>query len=789
MSFFKCKMCGGTIEFNTGDTIGTCDSCGTKQTLPRIDGTKRANLYDRANHFRRANEYDKAANLFNQILNEDPEDAEGYWSLVLCKYGIEYVEDPTSKKRIPTVNRAQFISIFQDENYKAALKYADDFQKEIYEEEAKTIDDIQKRILDISKKEAPFDVFISYKESDVNGRRTKDSVLATDLYENLTKEGFKVFLSRITLEDKLGTAYEPYIFAALNSSKVMVAIGTSRENYDAVWVKNEWSRYLALIANGEGKTLIPAYRDMDPYDLPEEFSHLQAQDMSKLGFMQDLVRGIKKIIGEKTNTQAEMPQTVNPTNAVEPLITRAKMFIEDGEWKKAEDICERALNIDPERADIYICLLLIDFKVSSLESFVENRIVVEDNSNYVKARKFGSREQLKELDDLGIRISYEIACNFFRTGKGSKDFEKAKKLFESLNGYEDSEDLVIKCSEKIDFYTKKEKKDKTNKLVIAGIICVIAIISFVVFYNTVLKESISKKNQYKEAVELMANEDYENAIKAFGELGEYQDSVDKIEECNSLIFEAEINKIRDSYEKGNYHGVFELFGRYKKRYLDGAAKSDEKEKRRIILFNECYKYAVLFLEKDNPEISPTFIENIINNLLVKLHNSANQDEHEKVLDYEYEYVKKYPRTELDSYLGLNRYWKDLLSMNYKDIRRLNEELLKWEVEVYAINADGDDEVTNNSRFKKSETVYFHYRVTNATFIDGIADPKTKIKVKGVFPSGSETRGMSDYYIYFGSEGWWNFYYDNPKNSPAGELKVTFYDENDNVMGEASVELI
>lgn len=39
--------------------------------------------------------------------------------------------------------------------------------------------------------------------------------------------------------------------------------------------------------------LIPAYRDMDPYDLPEEFSHLQAQDMSKLGFMQDLIRGIK----------------------------------------------------------------------------------------------------------------------------------------------------------------------------------------------------------------------------------------------------------------------------------------------------------------------------------------------------------------------------------------------------------------------------------------------------------------------------------------------------------------
>ena len=30
MSVFKCKMCGAAIEFNPGDTVGVCDSCGTK---------------------------------------------------------------------------------------------------------------------------------------------------------------------------------------------------------------------------------------------------------------------------------------------------------------------------------------------------------------------------------------------------------------------------------------------------------------------------------------------------------------------------------------------------------------------------------------------------------------------------------------------------------------------------------------------------------------------------------------------------------------------------------------
>ena len=339
MPVFKCKMCGGDLEVKEGMSVAECQYCGTQQTLPRLDSDRRANLYDRANHFRRNNEYDKAMSIYEQILNEDSTDAEAYWSLVLCRYGIEYVEDPASHKRVPTVNRAQFTSIFADEDYKQAIAHADGAQRTVYEAEAKAIDDIQKGILEISSKEEPFDVFICYKETDNNGRRTPDSVLANDLYHQLTQEGFKVFFSRITLEDKLGTAYEPYIFAALNSAKVMVVLGTRPEYFNAVWVKNEWSRYLALIKNGAKKVLIPAYRDMDPYDLPEEFSHLQAQDMSKLGFMQDLIRGIKKLT-ETDTPQVAVRETVvvNSGNAnTAPLLKRVFMFLEDGDWQSADE--------------------------------------------------------------------------------------------------------------------------------------------------------------------------------------------------------------------------------------------------------------------------------------------------------------------------------------------------------------------------------------------------------------------------------------------------------------------
>ena len=140
MAIFKCKMCGGTLNFTEGSTVAECECCGTKQTLPKLSDEKCANLYDRANHFRRNNDYDKALSIYEQILNEDKTDAEAYWSIVLCKYGIEYVEDPSTHKRIPTVNRTQFTSIFADEDYKAAIANADGYQRDLYEAEAKEID-------------------------------------------------------------------------------------------------------------------------------------------------------------------------------------------------------------------------------------------------------------------------------------------------------------------------------------------------------------------------------------------------------------------------------------------------------------------------------------------------------------------------------------------------------------------------------------------------------------------------------------------------------------------------
>ncbi len=458
MSIFKCKMCGGTIEFNPGDTVGVCDSCGTKQTLPRLDDDRKANLYDRANHFRRNNDFDKAAGIYEQILNEDNTDAEAYWSLVLCHYGIEYVEDPQSRKRIPTVNRAQFTSIFDDDNYKSALHYADGYQKELYEDEAKAINEIQKGILAISQKEEPFDVFICYKETDNSGRRTQDSVLANDLYHQLTQEGFKVFFSRITLEDKLGTAYEPYIFAALNSAKVMVVLGTKPEYFNAVWVKNEWSRYLSLVKNSNGKKmLIPAYKDMDPYDLPEEFSHLQAQDMSKLGFMQDLIRGIKKIVSAGAS-KAGVKETVavGGNVNVDPLLERAFMFLEDGDWGEANEYCEKVLDQDPKNVRAYLGKLMAECRACRMEDLQNCRQPFDGSGNYNKILRFAEPKLIETLKGYIAHINernenarltgiYNRAVSAMNEANSENGYKAAAEIFKTVPGFKDADSLVEKC--------------------------------------------------------------------------------------------------------------------------------------------------------------------------------------------------------------------------------------------------------------------------------------------------------------------------------------------------------
>ena len=570
MAIIKCKMCGGDIELSADKTYGTCDSCGSTMTFPKVSDEQRANLFNRANHFRRQNEFDKAVSAYERILDEDDTDAEAHWGVVLSRYGIEYVEDPVSHERIPTCHRVQSASILTDADYLAALEYAPDaHSKELYEQEARRIADIQKGILAISSKEEPYDVFICYKESTDGGSRTKDSTLAQDIYYQLTQDGYKVFFSRITLEDKLGQQYEPYIFAALNSARVMVVVGTKPEYFNAVWVKNEWSRYLALMKQDKSRLLIPCYRDMDPYDLPEELSALQSLDMGKIGFMQDLVHGIQKVLEKKAEPQTARVSDVAAAPGVTSLLKRAKLFLEDGDFASADEYAEKVLDIDPECAAAYLVKVLVSRQLKTETELGEGNVSLANDANYAKALRFAMPEQKQtyaayeqsiqeNIRQARLEEAYKEADRLFKIARTDADFRRAATAFKQLKDFSDAsrrmeicqkaadeayanrkkaeEELAAKQAQKELEHKRQEEvrkrkweQNKRRNRTLALIFG--ALLTICLAVGLLLKQVIFPRNDYSAAVALMNNRQYDEAVAAFSALGDYSDSAEQVKAC------------------------------------------------------------------------------------------------------------------------------------------------------------------------------------------------------------------------------------------------------------------
>jgi tetratricopeptide (TPR) repeat protein len=346
-------------------------------------------------------------------------------------------------------------------DYLAALENAPDgYTRGLYEEEAKRVSEMQKGVLAISSREEPYDVFICYKETTDGGSRTKDSALAQDVYYQLVKEGCRVFFSRITLEDKLGREYEPYIFAALNSAKVMLVIGTAPAHFGAVWVRNEWSRFLALMKKDRGKLLIPCYRDMDAYDLPPELSMLQSQDMSKIGFMQDLIRGVKKVLGDGSHSiiaaPASSPVSTKPSGAG-ALLERAFIVLEDEEWQKADELLEQVLNLDPKNPWAYLGKLLVKLELPSADDLPAKAVAQRTKSlseykDYQKALRFADAEcrvvlegYEKARQELVLEKRYQAAVTRMKFAMSAADFKQVADSFAALSGYSDADALAKKC--------------------------------------------------------------------------------------------------------------------------------------------------------------------------------------------------------------------------------------------------------------------------------------------------------------------------------------------------------
>lgn len=426
MGALKCKMCGSNLEIEDSITVCKCEKCGTSQTVPDIEDDKELKLFERAGRLRFNCDFDKAAGIYDTITDSYPEEAEGYWGLILCKYGIEYADDASGKK-IPVCHRTSYNSVMDEEDFELVMENSNSESRAIYREEAKIIEETRKEYIRIAESEQPYDIYISYRAQDDNGDKTPVSEIAGHLYNKLTSAGYRVFLSEAALKGKKRSDCEPYIYSALNSANVMLALGTSYDDYNDVWVKNEWNRYLEIAVKNKNKCLIPCYKDVDEYDIPKEFAGLKVCQLGNDDTFNNIMAEIANVVKPESVNQPA-PQTepaeeieLEEIEIIEPvdinkLLDEGFAAIADKNWKEANKLFFQVLDEEPDNSKAYWGQLLVQQECTNAREMADNlylQVIGNTSDNTYELEIRDRRQEIKDKYPVANLFSEEEYANLF----------------------------------------------------------------------------------------------------------------------------------------------------------------------------------------------------------------------------------------------------------------------------------------------------------------------------------------------------------------------------------------
>lgn len=546
MGGLKCKMCGSNLDIGDSITVCKCEKCGTSQTVPDIEDDKELKLFERAGRLRFNCDFDKAAGIYNTIIDSYPEEAEGYWGLILCKYGIEYADNASGKK-VPVCHRISYDSVMDDEDFELVMENSDSESRAIFREEAKIIEENRKKYIQIAESEQPYDIYISYRAKDDNGDKTAVSEIAGHLYNKLTSARYRVFLSEAALKGKKQSDCEPYIYSALNSANVMLALGTSYDDYNNVWVKNEWNRYLEIAEKNKNKCLIPCYKDVDEYDIPKEFAGLKVCQLGNDDTFNNIMAEIANVVKqESVNQPAPKPEKAEPAEEIEleeieiiepvdinKLLDEGFSAISDKNWKKANKLFFHVLDEEPDNSKAYWGQLLVQQECTNAREMADNlylQVIGNTSDNTYELEIRDRRQEIKDKYPVANLFSEEEYANLFDVH------------FNYQSGVENTKSAIAANNEHYilsDNELFKRAKQNADAEVAAGIE------EFVANVNRHLDE-ILKNVTEKEQQEIEAARQQETAY--FSKLEDAFKKADDMANANLFNSEAEYQKDHDSWE-------------------------------------------------------------------------------------------------------------------------------------------------------------------------------------------------------------------------------------------------
>jgi len=297
-----CRCCGRPLVFAEGMELVTCVACGTLNERPKAKGPA-LGLLQRATEQRLRCDFINAENSYQHVLLDHPDEHEALWGLVLCRYGVEYVEDPHTRRRLPVVHGVRRKPMQLDSDFRQACELAPAAVRSQYEAEAEYIDNAMVKIRDLAETCPPFDVFICHKTTRPGSKEyTEDYTRAFKLYHLLDKQGYRAFFAPMEMEGvAAGSDYEAGIYHALCTARVMLVV-CSREDYlTSPWVRSEWQRFCELMDEDGSRNLLPLlYGEMPSARLPLDFRvrKLQAIAMGEMGSAEKMLAAVQKFAGE-----------------------------------------------------------------------------------------------------------------------------------------------------------------------------------------------------------------------------------------------------------------------------------------------------------------------------------------------------------------------------------------------------------------------------------------------------------------------------------------------------------
>ena len=399
MEQLQCKICGqALVEVRQG--FYKCSGC-LSEFEKKATVTDEQRKLQEAYELIRKGDFSDAESLCTTLLSTHASSYEAYWVRALAKNGVIFVRD-VGDKMVPTCQNIVEKSFLSHADVVDAIRLAPREIAENYRTQGARIEAIRKEWFDIASKEPPCDVFICFKDSDKEHGiiRTEDSIFAQDMYNYLCTKGLNVFFSRISLMGKVSEHYEPYIYNAIKTAKVMIVYGEKAEYFNSTWLRNEWSRFIARMQheNMPQESLIVAYRGVDPYRIPTALlGGRQGLDMTPPSAFNILVDKViatvsnaqkvvtlerKEIKGGQMATKASaivqteiQKRTIGakaPAKldfSLESKLRMVKSYLAQEMWQEAEEMLALVLEKAPQNGDALICKLLLKTKNKTLNDF------------------------------------------------------------------------------------------------------------------------------------------------------------------------------------------------------------------------------------------------------------------------------------------------------------------------------------------------------------------------------------------------------------------------------------